>query len=90
MGHGNCNHDVTAAVSIRREDIYWRYKGNCGVPTFVDPLAQRPGLLLARGLVQRASNEAILTFFEGENIVSPHLNRRVCDGFMTALFHTAA
>jgi hypothetical protein len=28
----------------------------------------------------------ILTLFEGENIVSPPQNRRVCDGLVTALF----
>jgi hypothetical protein len=33
---------------------------------------------------RRTSTESILTFFEGENIVSPPQNRRVCDGLVTA------
>jgi hypothetical protein len=34
---------------------------------------------------RRTSTERILTLFEGENIVSPPQNRRVCDGLVTAL-----
>jgi hypothetical protein len=33
---------------------------------------------------RRTSTESILTLFEGENIVSPSQNRRVCDGLVTA------
>jgi hypothetical protein len=35
--------------------------------------------------VRGASNESTLTFFEGENIVSPPQNRRVCDGLVSVL-----
>lgn len=36
---------------------------------------------------RRTSTEYILTFFEGENIVSPPQNRRVCDGLVTGSLH---
>jgi hypothetical protein len=81
-GHARVPQAYAYYHTLRREDIYRGYKRIVGSRPLPSTRA-KVGAIACPGAVQRASNPAIVTFVDGENIVSPPQNRHVYDGLVT-------